>query len=409
MFGKKKAEEVAQSLQRFKMHLLRRAPFYGDILLRVRIREDGSIRTAATDGREIRYNPSFFASLNEKQRGYVLLHELLHMLLMHWKRRSSRDAQLWNVACDLVVNTIADRLQNRWNGLEIERPPQGCFVDSSYVERSAEEYYRQLVKDNPDAGKVKYYLLDLGELRGYGFKNIKKQPKLDQDLICTEEKDTEGSDAEMRIRELLCGAAKYARSAAGSYYIPGQMLMMTASKRLPWNVLLQEYLQETVEEEASYLTPERKYIHMDLIIPGIGTKDEILTDIWAFVDTSGSIDEDSLNQFLTQLYRISKEFHAIMHIAYWDTRVTDVYRNIRRKEEILRCRPTHTGGTDVNCVYAYLREEKIDPGVLLILTDGYFGRAEAVKASLRKKTILVIAEDGAQGAEIEALGRIARL
>ena len=47
---------VEQEIQRFKMELLRKMPFYGDILMRLVFVEDGRIPTAATDGKTIWYN-----------------------------------------------------------------------------------------------------------------------------------------------------------------------------------------------------------------------------------------------------------------------------------------------------------------------------------------------------------------
>ena len=57
-------EEIRRGLQRFKMDMMQEMPFYGDILMRVEIREDKNVETAQTNGRRIIYNPDFFAQLN---------------------------------------------------------------------------------------------------------------------------------------------------------------------------------------------------------------------------------------------------------------------------------------------------------------------------------------------------------
>ena len=47
-------EQIRQRLQRFKMDMMKQYPFYGDIMMHIPLREDSTIRTAMTNGREIR-------------------------------------------------------------------------------------------------------------------------------------------------------------------------------------------------------------------------------------------------------------------------------------------------------------------------------------------------------------------
>ncbi|MCR5324917.1 MAG: VWA-like domain-containing protein [Lachnospiraceae bacterium] len=413
-------EEIRRGLQRFKMDMMKELPFYGDILMRVEVREDSEIETAQTNGKSISYNPDFFAELSEGQRNYVLLHEVLHILLLHWKRQAGRNRELWNIACDYVVNGIIDHKICTYNILgwiKIERPPYGCFVKGYYHGEPAEQFYKELY------GKLKNKikaLTDRGEGNGgilkvngmYAVEIDKVHVRTPADLAeAQEQSESEVAEAETFIKELVKDTIK--RRGTAGCYIPEQIVKLTESKKLPWNKLLYEFLEEKVDEESSYLTPERKYIHMDLIIPGLSKTEDELGEIWAFVDTSGSIAGNELDQFMTQLYRIAKEFRCIFNIAFWDTKVSDVFENVTNKEDVLKCRPRHSGGTDIDCVYDYIREEKPKIGVMLILTDGYFGRlhGENIEAAgkLSRKTILVISEKGTDPVDKEKYGKIARL
>ena len=139
--------------------------------------------------------------------------------------------------------------------------------------------------------------------------------------------------------------------------------------------------------------------------------EEKIEEIWAFVDSSGSIGSDEMKQFITQLYRVSKEFKCTLNLCYWDTAVTDVYLNIPNEKELLKCLPKHSGGTNINCVYRWLKEKKIRPEVMLILTDGYFGCLDysVFIPSLGRKTILVISPGILENDEMKKIGKIARL
>ncbi|HWT76631.1 MAG TPA: hypothetical protein VN258_18180 [Mobilitalea sp.] len=51
---------------------------------------------------EIYINPSYH--LDAEAIRFVMAHEFLHAALRHDTRREWRDAYLWNVACDYVIN-----------------------------------------------------------------------------------------------------------------------------------------------------------------------------------------------------------------------------------------------------------------------------------------------------------------
>ncbi|MCR5332368.1 MAG: VWA-like domain-containing protein [Lachnospiraceae bacterium] len=406
-------ETVRQGLQRFKMQMMRVLPFYGDIMMRVAVIEDPSIETAQTDGRSIRYNPQFMLGLTEGQRNYVLLHEVLHILLMHWKRRADRDPVIWNIACDYVVNGIIDRhlcpsVRSSAKDVSIERPAQGCFV-RWYSGEAVEEFYQKIYNENRK--KLKNAGMS-GSSKITVFTFDGKEVHLPKDLNTAGQMDKEEEDLiEGAVRELLKETLK--RRGSGGGYIPEQIIRLAESRKLPWHILLSDFLEDREHDESSYLTPERKYLHMDLIVPGLSRKNDRLGEIWAFVDSSGSVAENEMDQFMTQLYRIAKDFNCVFNIAFWDTAVSDVFWKVSDKNRVLECRPRHSGGTDINCIYEYMERQRLTIDVMLILTDGYFGnvrdRYKDRVGKMKKKTILVISEKGMANSETEKIGKVARL
>ena len=63
---------MEQEVQRFKMELLRKMPFYGDVLMHLVFAENKNIPTAATDGKTIWYNPKFLSNLHAGERNFVI-------------------------------------------------------------------------------------------------------------------------------------------------------------------------------------------------------------------------------------------------------------------------------------------------------------------------------------------------
>ena len=62
-------------------------------------------------------------------------------------------------------------------------------------------------------------------------------------------------------------------------------------------------------------------------------------------------------------------------------------------------------------MYEWIRDNKVKPDVMLILTDGYFGKLEtdAYLPKYKKKTVLVLSSDISIDADMKRIGKITRL
>jgi predicted metal-dependent peptidase len=83
-----------------------KSPFFATLSLFAHFNPTYRHPTAATDGKDIFFNPDFFSSLTSVEQEGVLLHELLHAALLHVTRRGQREAILWNIAADIIVNGL---------------------------------------------------------------------------------------------------------------------------------------------------------------------------------------------------------------------------------------------------------------------------------------------------------------
>jgi len=412
-------EEINRTLEQFKIDMVFRYPFYGDILLRLPIRQDDSVGTACTNGRSILWDAHFFKYLTTAQIRYVLMHEVFHVLLCHPSRANGRRPDIWNVAVDIIVNHYVDQISARLTkepGLIMNRPPSGIFRDTSYNE-TAENLYAMILEDNRDRAPGSGRLLLRNTYRdpkslGRNGKVELQEVKIDCDLILGETlSKAEQEELERMIGRLIQDASSHEPGSGGSLPLPRELLTLTRHKPLDWRRILKDFLSEAQSDDTSYVTPERKYLHMDLILPGHGLSEEgELEQAWAFIDSSGSVGQDALRAFLTQLYLIAKDFNCQMNIAYWDTEVTDVYEKLRNEKQVLTAQPTHSGGTDINCVYRYVRDRHLKPLVTLILTDGYFGTPDPMlkKALDPRSTILLLCNDSVNPV-YSTVGRVCRL
>lgn len=403
-------DEIKNNISMFRMQMMLKMPFFGEILSKIDIIECREAESAMTDGRAIYYNRSFFKKLLPAEQNYVLMHELFHIILLHFKRSEDKDPQIWNVASDYVVNGMLDRLiracekiaagrsgYDCYFGIDFEKPPVGCFLEN-YNDESVEQLYSRILRYNKKNRLRKNVLILLP--RYDGAEDVKEEkvrldPK-DFDLICTAS-DEEGAKIEAWINQLIENAMKKWSDDPSVKIIKRELDFLKNEKLLPWKRVMKRFLSDGDDmEDVSYSTPERKYIHMDMILPGPGTFQvrNKLDDVWAFIDSSGSIDRETMNSFITQLYELCRQFDAKLNIAFWDNQVNEVYKEVGKKD-LMDCSSCSTGGTNAGSVYDYLDANKVKARAVIILTDGYFARVPSRRCEpYRKKTIVVISKGG---------------
>ena len=125
--------------------MLAKYPFFGSLALFLQPREDPSTQTMRTEGFDLIYHDDFIQSLVHTG-GITLLmgalvHEVLHAALQHIWRRGTRDKDLWDMACDYVVNQIVKE-----QGLQL---PPGVFLSDRFKGMSADAVYNILLQELP--------------------------------------------------------------------------------------------------------------------------------------------------------------------------------------------------------------------------------------------------------------------
>jgi len=103
--------------------------------------------TAATNGRDVMYNPKFIDTLNDKQLTFVVLHEALHKVFQHmslWRKLWKESPMLANMAADYVVNWTIKEADP--HGVVTEMPKE-CLFDAKYANMTTKQVYDLLKQD----------------------------------------------------------------------------------------------------------------------------------------------------------------------------------------------------------------------------------------------------------------------
>ena len=130
-----------------KRKMLAKYPRFGSEIAAANIefRNDLPFHTAATDGKNIYFDPNYFENLSENDKLFTIAHEILHIKFMHMFRLIDKDGkmrnlEIWNIATDAIINANLER-----DGFTIK---EGLVNMSEAIQYSAEEFYQKLLEEN---------------------------------------------------------------------------------------------------------------------------------------------------------------------------------------------------------------------------------------------------------------------
>ena len=336
----------------------RECHFFGALMLFAKIYADQSVDTAATDGKKILVNEKFLNSLKSSEQNALLLHEVLHMALLHVTRRGQRDPFIWNIAADIVVNDLI--LRNTKFKL-----PQGAIFNKKYKDKSVEYIYEDLLKDDKyKKFEFKTWFLDiLDQKKNENEKDAKGESLTDDEI---EEVESFWRDK----LEVLKNADQFDPNNEGQGAMPGGMGIEIESILEPevdWRHALWKYVGKT---PADFDDLDRRFFYRGLYLEGLLTE---ALNVSVCIDTSGSVSDRLLEQFFAELKGILRSYpHVKCNLFYGDTELFGPYP-IESIEEIPKA--MGRGGTSFKPFFKYL--EKNDNNLVgshrvsIYFTDGY--------------------------------------
>lgn len=329
-------------------------PFFGVLSLKLELVEDSSVPSFRTDGRQLRFNPEFALGLNRYEAQGVVAHEVLHCANGHVWRRGSRDPKVWNLACDYAINPIVVEA-----GMVL---PAGALDGSPYRGMSAEEIYERLQEQQPQDEQPQ------GDGTQPGSEDS-PQPGDTNGAGCGEVVDCEG-DQMPEIQADWSGAVLSAAKRAESMgVLPAGLERLVEDIRNPpqdWRAILRRFVQMNARHDYSWRQPSSRYVYAGLYLPAL--RSETMPPMVIAVDTSGSIDDLTVNQFAKEISAIVEEVQPeCVHVVYCDAEIQGV--DVFERGEPVVVSPKGFGGTDFRPVFEWIANEGITPSCLVYLTD----------------------------------------
>lgn len=354
---------IEERLVKSRVKLLRESPFFGTLLLNAPYRVTDDISTAATDGGTLMLNPDFMEKQTQEHFQSILLHEVLHMALEHIERMKdvfTTDPMTANIAADIVVNGII-----RDNRMSL---PEEAVFDDDLKHLSVREIYnilRQKQQKDPDYLKKKYGTDD-------GDVNYCLQPGAGNNKSNSDNKpgsSQTGSGRGVNWKDVLNKAATIARSksfglhGAGLKRIFNDLLEPTIN----WRDALYKYITAARTDFEGF---DRRFIHNGMYMDDLGGG---RIHVCVFMDTSGSVDEELLSEFIAELrFAVNALPQITGEMWYFDT---ELYYQGEVVDILGTPKLQGGGGTSFVKVMDKLREATEEDSTVqtlgIVFTDGY--------------------------------------
>ena len=359
------AEAVALQVQRARIRLALSKPFLASAVLRLPLVPVLGSRwcpTAATDGYHLFYNPKWVSGLSSYETRGLLAHEVMHVVFGHGERRQNRPPRRWNIACDHAINLML--LEQGF------RLPADGMADASYAGLTAEQIYEQLPEDDDASSRRSPHGGDVDCESGL-------VPEIGVDLVSPDHpavrplRTADAPDIE-RMREIRAELAaeigtKLQGSAAGAFQ---RELGALQKSRIDWRALLRVWLTDRLKSDWSSFPFSKKHLHRGLFLPSLGV--EAPREVVFAIDTSGSMDDQTLAKLLGELRAFREAFPCRVTLLQADAAIQEVrvFEAMDGVEVPQRMAMKGRGGTDFRPVFQWLAREAPD-AVLLYATDGF--------------------------------------
>lgn len=438
LIDKKTSDECLFRIRAARTRLIINHGFFGVISNKLQLKEDNSISTAATDGVRLYYSVDFIMGVSDDRRAemhikaeehittnnidvdkstkireqvdafcdgltdpevvFLIVHEILHCAYAHMIRRGDRDASLWNMACDFAINQIIVR-----EG--IGSMPRGGLLEDRFNNMSADEIYNILVDEGAEPQDTLDEHMD-GSEGGNGDSNGDSRGNMN-DILGKDTASSKNIDSDDIIDAIEDFQETMKSASASCSDTPDSIRKMIDKLSKPvidWRPKVHKTMKSHIKSNSSFSHPSRRghvltntlrntgalCRNQSIILPGLIPEDTI--DIAIGLDTSGSISEHMLHDFISEVISITKMFSTFRILLFcWDTEVHNpqVFTQ-SNASEMASYELQGWGGTTVGSCFEFFKESNKRPNQFICFTDGYFFNEELTQYENITPTLFVV-------------------
>lgn len=333
-------------------------PFIGAVASKLprRVVPEG---TAWTDGTEIVFAKSFMDKQDDEQLFGLMLHEALHVVLMHMWRGEGLDHDTFNDATDGVINYYI-RSKN------YKLPHGGVEFPWITEKMDAEEVYARLMKGNdkkPKSGGGSSGN-EGGDEDGPGGKNSQNRGG-GWDGSGDLRRATDQSQ-EADVRASIITAAKMAKACGDKSLLVERILGGGLTPNVPWADEVLALLTSSSRDDFSYVRVNRRMLSSGVYLPAMHSP--AMDGLVIGFDTSGSVGQKEADRMGAEITGIVESLNpAWVKVVYCDAKVQHV-QHFERGDEI-KLEVRGGGGTRFSPVFQYVASLEEPIAALIYLSD----------------------------------------
>jgi predicted metal-dependent peptidase len=369
---KKAADKVVRAI----CDLQKTQPFFAHLLMHMRpqvMPVENPQQSMGVDAKGgLYYNEEWVMGLSDAEAQGVLCHEVLHVGLKHCVPEVVRVHEIVNIAQDIVVNmtVLASGMQipKQFISYDIYRNSVWLSLDgvSIRIEKVSEKFWEQVYDE------IMQYMKNAGkDVSKYG-QMIGRGPfGFDDHMIGGELSEAELQEAAKQWSQNLVDAATYAQQKGNLPRGMNRIIDALLKPRVNWKQYLLKYLRPYLQPvDWSYHKPHRKSQVLGVFLPTV-LKEHC--DVEVLVDTSGSVSQRTLTEFVTEIVSIARSMsHVKIGISFCDTRIHAHYV-VENADipKILAATPKGGGGTSLESSLDELQIMNREVPIVVALTDGH--------------------------------------
>ena len=351
-------QQVVDKVSKACKTLMFKEPFYGLLLISMNKKYRDDLPTAGVSklgmGVQLAINPKFFDGLTELQQIGLMKHEILHVGFGHLITRDLYgDHKLFNIAADLEINQYIERNMLPEGGLTLD-----MFPELELDLKAGTKYYYDKLQQAKDNGSCPTLDNLLNEMNGASQYCHSTWDEFDE--LSEADKKLVQKQIEHQLKE----TADLTEKRQG--HVPGEFSEIIRRLRTiePPSFNWKAYLRRFVGNSSIVYTKKlrRKYNKRYSGNPGLKIKHK--NHICVGVDTSGSVSNSELQEFMSELTHMHKTGHQIT-VVQCDTQINSVEVFNPKKDWDIKGR----GGTSFQPVIDHYNE-KGHYTALIYLTDG---------------------------------------
>ena len=365
-----------------RMRILCNHGFFGLLLMHMIYSIDEEVETACTDGVRITFGTNFLEQLSDTELDFVMMHEIMHVVLQHCLRGDDKDAENFNIACDIVVNSNI-LLENNMNAASITLSNYGESMHTAPdgkegYEYTAEQVYAMLPQNahkqpknisggGSALGRAKKEQANQGSNHKGRWDDHSRWGMYEEDATLRDVWVKRFEDAAEAI------AVRDPSNTRGLLPLFAQRILEELTKpQTDWRTILNDFIQEEVVDY-SFEPPDRRFDESPFFLPDFNGREDRVEDILFMIDTSASMSDKMITAAYSEIKGAIDQFDGKLKgwLGFFDAAIIEP-KPFENEEEFRIIRPAGGGGTDFQIIFEYVAKHmEKPPASIIILTDGY--------------------------------------